>query len=118
MPTPMQLDAPPAQPPAVQAGGPQLPMAGVGEKLAQGAGDSKGAVVSMWEVLKKAIQKWGQLSPGLDSFAGRMISVGESGLQMAASTGGGKPEAAGPGAAPPPPGSAKPGDMGPGGFPG
>ena len=119
MPNPMQLDAPPAQPPAVQAGGPaQPPLAGVGGELAKGAGvgDSKGAVVSMWEVLKKAIEKWGTLDPALGSFAGRMISVGESGLQLVAD--GSKPSGGGEGAPPVSAGSAKPSGMGVGGFPG
>lgn len=102
-------------------------MAGVGGMLADraggppGAGGGQGQVVTMWEVLKKAIQRWGQLTPGLQAFAARMIAVGESGVQNEAEKGG--PMGArpgGPGAAPPPPvESARPNEMGAGqGFPG
>jgi hypothetical protein len=127
---PMTLDAPPAQPPAVQAGGAGAPpMAGVGGMLASRAGappgaeGGKGQIVTMWEVIKQAIQRWGSLDPALGAFSARMIAVGDSGVENVAARGGGPMGArpgAGPGAAPPPPTeTARPTGMGAGeGFPG
>lgn len=133
MPPPMTLDAPPAQPVGVQAGGAAPgapPMAGVGGMLAgqggapPGAEGANGQIVSMWEVLQKAIERWGQLHPSLQAFAARMIAVGKSGMQNVVDRGAGGMAGAGgpprPGPGMPPPGeSARPSGMGAGGgFPG
>jgi hypothetical protein len=38
--------------------------------------------LAMWEVLRKAIWKWGMLTPGGDERAERMIKVGNAGLRL------------------------------------
>ena len=121
MATPIPLDAPPAQPPQVQAGGPAgPPMAGVGGMMAkqsQQGMEGKGMVVSATELVIKSLDKIGQMSPMMASFCARAQAIMKAGLeQMAGEKGGVQTEEPQPGQ---PAGSNQPGGVGAGGgFPG
>ncbi len=123
MASPVMLDTPPAQPPAIQAGGPAgggPPTAGIGNMLADKAKqgmEGKGMIVTMYEAVKKVLQRMSDMSPEFAPFAARMMAVGDSGLeQMSQGKGGVQSESP---ATPSPTAASAPGGVGPGGgFPG
>src|SRR5208283_2166140 len=114
------LDAPPMQPPGIQAGGPAAPpMSGVGgmlaNKPAQGPGaGANGALVAKVEAVKKVLESAATESQVFAPYVARALAVLTAGLEEVVKTPGIG------GAAPPqPPASARPGETGPGaGFPG
>lgn len=117
MASPVSLEAPPMQPPGIQAGGPMPPMAAVGGMLADKQGappeNSKGAVLALWQTIQKAMDKMASMAPEVQPFVARMNAVGESMLQALSDN---KP---GTDNTPTPAGSAAPAGVGVGeGFPG
>ena len=123
MPAPIPLDAPPAQPPQVQAGGPggPPPMAGVGGMLAnqsKAGMEGKGMAVTACETVMKAMDKIGQMSPLMAPFMARAQAIVKAGLEQLAGEKGGiqteQPEAGAPAGTNSPGGAGGPG----GGFPG
>jgi len=119
MPPPMALDAPPMQPPQVQAGGPAAPpMAGVGQMMANkapGPGGPNGALVAKFEAVKKVLEGMSTDSSIMGPYVARAIAVLTSGIEEVVKTPGG----IGAASPPPSPGSARPSGTGPGeGFPG
>ena len=106
MPPPMALDAPPMQPPQVQAGGPTPPpMAGVGGMLANKppGGGANGALIAKFDAVKKVLESMGTDSSVMQPYVARAIAVLTSGIEEVVKTpgiGGASP--------PPSPGSARP----------
>jgi len=85
MPGPMQLDAPPTQPPEVagQMGKPSgAPFAGVGQQIAsQNEPTANGAVIAAWQACEKVLNNISKMSPQMAPFVQRAISVMKAGLE-------------------------------------
>lgn len=97
MPGPMQLDAPPTQPPEVsgQMGKPSAPpFAGVGQQIAsQNEPSGNGAVVAAWQACEKVLNNISKMSPPMAPYVQRAVSVMKAGLEnMAGGSPAGSPE--------------------------
>jgi len=88
MPPPSTIDATPP-PPADVAGqmGPKPSMGGVAASAlsqAPGTPNQQGAIIDQWQACKKVLEQMARMSPKLQPFVGRSISIMEAGVAEAA----------------------------------